>query len=142
MPCGLIVASIGYRARQVEGVPYDEARGLVANRQGRVAEGLYAVGWAKRGPTGVIGSSKPDADLIAGHIEADCGAGGRPGRPMLEEVLEERGVSWVSFADWQAIDAAEVAAAAPEAPRKKLIRIKDMLAVLDKSSAAKKAGSG
>lgn len=142
VPCGLIVASIGYRARQVEGVPYDEARGLVANRQGRVAEGLYAVGWAKRGPTGVIGSNKPDADLIAGHIEADCGAGGRPGRPMLEEVLEERGVSWVSFADWQAIDAAEVAAAAPEAPRKKLIRIKDMLAVLDKSSAAKKAGSG
>ena len=142
VPCGLIVASIGYRARQVEGVPYDEARGLVANRQGRVAEGLYAVGWAKRGPTGVIGSNKPDADLIAGHIEADCGAGARPGRPMLEEVLEERGVSWVSFADWQAIDAAEVAAAAPEAPRKKLIRIKDMLAVLDKSSAAKKAGSG
>jgi len=138
--CGLIVASIGYRARQVEGVPYDESRGLVANRQGRVAEGLYAVGWAKRGPTGVIGSNKPDADLIAGHIEADCGAGRRPGRAMLEELLEERGVSWVSFADWQEIDAAEVAAAAPDAPRKKLIRIKDMLAVLDKSSGAKKAG--
>lgn len=138
--CGLIVASIGYRARQVEGVPYDEARGFVANRQGRVADGLYAVGWAKRGPTGVIGSNKPDADLIAGHIEADCGAGRRPGRAMLEELLEERGVSWVSFADWQEIDAAEVAAAAPDAPRKKLIRIKDMLAVLDKSSGAKKVG--
>ena len=138
--CGLVVASIGYRARQVEGVPYDEARGIVANRQGRVAEGLYAVGWAKRGPTGVIGSNKPDADLIARHIEADCPAGRKPGRPMLEELLEERSVAWVSFDDWQAIDAAEVAAASPEAPRKKLIRIKDMLAVLDKSAESKKAG--
>lgn len=132
IPCGLIVASIGYRSRPIEGAPFDERRGVIANRKGRVAKGLYTVGWAMRGPTGVIGSNKPDAELVAGHIEADLAGGGKPGRAGLEELLEERGVDWVSYDDWKQIEAAEIDAARPEAPRKKLLKIEDMLAVLDR----------
>ena len=129
-PCGLIVASIGTRTQPLEGLPFDENRGVVVNRQGRVAKGLYVVGWAKRGPTGVIGTNKPDAVLIAQHIASDFSKGGKEGRAALEDWLDERQVAWVSYEDWKAIEAAEVEAAAPGEPRKKLIRIKDMLAVL------------
>ena len=132
IPCGLVVASIGYRSRPVPGVPFDERRGVIVNRKGRVAPGLYAVGWAMRGPSGVIGTNKPDAELVAGHIEADLAPAGKPGRRGLERYLDDRGVTWVSYDDWKQIEAAEIAAAGPEAPRKKLIRIKDMLAVLDR----------
>ena len=133
MPCGLVVSAIGYRMAPVKGVPMDRARGIVRNREGRVGPGLpglYVVGWAMRGPTGVIGSNKSDGDLIAGHIAADIAAGAKPGRPALEALLEARGVRWVSFEDWQRIDRAEIAAAPDGAPRRKLIRIKDMLAIL------------
>lgn len=136
LPCGAVVAAIGYRARPLDGIAFDERRGVVANRDGRVAKGLYVVGWAKRGPSGVIGTNKPDGDAIARHILADFAqasrpGGTKPGRPALDDLLHERGVRWISFADWMAIDAAERAAAPPEAPRKKLIEISDMLAVLD-----------
>ena len=131
IPCGAVVASIGYRSRPLEGVPFDERKGVIANRKGRVGRGLYVVGWAMRGPSGVIGSNKPDADLVAGHIKDDLPAGRKPGRAGLEDVLDERGLRWVSYDDWQRIDAAEIEAASTEAPRKKLIRIKDMLSVLE-----------
>lgn len=132
LPCGAVVAAIGYRSRPIEGVPFDDKRGVVANRQGRVAKGLYVVGWAMRGPTGVIGSNKSDADLVAEHVAADLSAGNKPGRPALEELLEERAVAWVSFEDWKRIEAAEIAEAEHDAPRRKLIRIRDMLEVLQK----------
>ena len=137
IPCGLVVAAIGYRSQPVSGIPFDERRGTVVNRQGRVAKGLYVVGWAKRGPSGVIGSNKPDADSIADHIVRDLqpspASGRKGGRAALEERLDERGVRWVSFEDWKTIESAEIEAAPPEAPRKKIIRIKDMMAVLDKT---------
>ncbi len=128
--CGAVIAAIGTRSQPLEGLPFDKRKGAVVNREGRVADGLYVVGWAKRGPTGVIGSNKPDGDLIARHILADLPAGSKPGRPALEAWLQDRGVDWVSFADWKTIEAAEIEAAGPCAPRKKLIRIKDMLDVL------------
>ncbi|MGF1611117.1 MAG: FAD-dependent oxidoreductase [Kiloniellales bacterium] len=149
LDCGLVVAAIGYRALPIEGVPFDERRGIVSNKEGRVAPGLYVVGWAKRGPTGVIGSNKPDADLIASHIAADLApegkGGGKPpgdkeGRAGLQVLLAERRVAWVSFADWLAIEAAEIAAAPSGAPRQKLFRIKDMLAVLGKSAGQRRTG--
>ncbi len=92
------------------------------------------VGWAKRGPRGVIGTNKAGGDLVAEQFQADFSKGHKPGRAALEILLAERDVRWVSFADWQRIDAAEVAAAPAGAPRRKLIRIEDMLAVLDQAS--------
>jgi len=139
IPCGLVVAAIGYRSQPISGVPFDERRGTVKSRQGRVAKGLYVVGWAKRGPTGVIGTNKPDADQIARSIAEDLAAGRisgeRPGRGALEELLEERGVRWISFEEWKTIESAEIASAGAGAPRRKLSRIEDMLAILDRTSA-------
>ncbi|MFQ5773488.1 MAG: FAD-dependent oxidoreductase [Kiloniellaceae bacterium] len=134
IPCGLVVSAIGYRMHPLQGVPVDERTGVVRNRDGRVAEGLYVVGWAKRGPTGVIGTNKSDGDVVAAQIRADIPEGRKPGRPALERLLRERAVRWVSFAEWQRIEAAEVAAAPPGAPRRKLIRINDMLAVLGENA--------
>jgi ferredoxin--NADP+ reductase len=134
--CGLIVSSIGYRAQVIEGLPFDEGSGVVANRNGRVAEGLYVIGWAKRGPSGVIGSNKPDGVTLARQIAGDFGPGRKPGGPALEKLLAGRGVRWIGFADWKTIEAAEVAAAPPGAPRRKLIEVDDMLAVLESAARA------
>ncbi|MFQ6018652.1 MAG: FAD-dependent oxidoreductase [Kiloniellaceae bacterium] len=133
--CGAVVAAIGYRMDGFAGVPIDERSGFVRCRNGRVDRGLYVVGWAKRGPIGVIGTNKADGDLVAEHIRADVPHGGKPGRAALERLLDKCGRRWVSFQDWQRIDAVEVAAAPAGAPRRKLIRIKDMLAVLDEDIA-------
>ncbi len=130
LSCGLVFSSIGYRAEPIGGLPCDAASGILTNRDGRVAEGLYVVGWAKRGPIGVIASNKPDGAKVARQIAKDFGPGRKPGGPALEALLDERGVRWIGFADWKAIEAAEIAAAPPGAPRKKLIGIDDMLAVL------------
>jgi ferredoxin--NADP+ reductase len=129
----LVISAIGYRMPPLAGVPVDETSGIVRNQDGRVAPGLYAVGWAKRGPVGVIGTNKADGDLVARQIAEDITAAGRPGGAGLEGLLRARGVRWVTFADWLRIEAAEAAAAPPGAPRRKLIRISDMLRVLEES---------
>jgi ferredoxin--NADP+ reductase len=131
-----VVTAVGYRAVSIPGVPTDTARGLIINVDGRVDDGLYVVGWAKRGPTGVIGTNKPDGMHCARQICAEVPTGGRLGRVAFERKLIERGVRFVSFADWLAIDAAEVASAAGPAPRHKLSSIEEMLAVLNRSTAS------
>jgi ferredoxin--NADP+ reductase len=134
VPCGLIIPAIGYYSEPIEGVPFDTKRGIVVNVDGRVEPGLYAVGWIKRGPSGVIGTNKPDGDLAAEQIAADIGAGGKQGRDALERLLRERGLRAVDFADWKRIEAAEIANARPGAPRRKFCRIADMLEVLEEGS--------
>lgn len=134
IPCGMVIPAIGYRMPPLAGVPMDEAKGVVAHRDGCVDDGLYVVGWAKRGPVGVIGTNKGDGDIVAAQIGEDIDESGRPGGVALENLLSKRAVRWVSFADWQRIDDAEVAAAPAGAARRKLIRIKDMLAVLEDSA--------
>ena len=103
---------------------------MVANIDGRVDQGLYAVGWIKRGPSGVIGTNKHDGDAIARHICEDFPTGSKPGREALEKLLRENGVRWVTYEDWQKIDAAEVANAPSGAPRRKFVTVEEMLAVL------------
>ncbi|MCH8997799.1 MAG: FAD-dependent oxidoreductase [Proteobacteria bacterium] len=134
IPCGVVVFAVGYRMDSLDGVPGDERAGTFESRDGRVADGLYVVGWAKRGPSGVIGTNKGDGDLAAEQIRADIPPGRKAGRAALESLLTERRLRWVSFADWQRIDAAETAAAPEAAPRRKLVRIADMLAVLDRDA--------
>ena len=131
--CGLVIPAIGYYSEPIPGVPFDEKRGVVVNADGRVEPGLYAVGWIKRGPSGVIGTNKPDGDLAAEQIAADVGAGGKPGRASFERLLDERKLRAIGFADWKRIEAAEIANARPGAPRRKFCRVADMLAVLDES---------
>lgn len=138
--CGLVLPAIGYRSMPLPGVPFNDARGVVPSDDGRVLDGgtvipgLYAVGWIKRGPTGVIGTNKPDGKLAARQIAEDTGGSGdsaKPGRVALERSLQARGVRWVTWDDWQRIDAAEVARARNDAPRRKFTTVADMLSVLD-----------
>lgn len=128
----LVIAAIGYRAQPIEGVPYDEGQGIIPSDDGRVKPGLYVVGWIKRGPTGVIGTNKPDGDVAARQIAEDVGEGGKPGRSALEQLLDERSVRWVSFEDWKRIEDEEIRTAEHGAPRRKLVTIADMLAVLSR----------
>ena len=130
--CGLVVAAIGYLADPFEGTPYDEKGGIIPNDDGRVDDGLYVAGWIKRGPTGVISSNRPDGVAVAGHIQQDFGAdGSKPGRAGLENLLKERSIRVVSYADWKKIEAAETENAEGDHPRKKFVTIQDMLDVLD-----------
>ena len=133
IPCGLVVAAIGYRSDPIKGAPFDDKAGIVPNDNGRVDAGLYAVGWIKRGPTGVISSNRPDGVIVSEYICSDFkGGGGRPGRAALEALLKERRVRAVSFQDWKKIEAAEEARAkGGTGPREKFVDVAEMLKVLD-----------
>ena len=124
IPASLIISCIGYRTPRLVGVPYDERGGKFANAGGVIGEGLYCVGWARRGPSGTIGTNRPDgyevAELIAARYPA--GAGGKAGHDGLHALLAERGHHPTDFDDWRTIEAAEVAAARVDAPREKIVR--------------------
>lgn len=133
VPASLIVTSIGYQTPRIAGVPYDERGGKFANEQGRVSDGLYAVGWARRGPTGTIGTNRPDGYEVAEQVAAAMtpgSEGGKKGGTGLRALLAERGVEPTSFDDWRQIEAAEAAAARPGSPREKFVRHADWLKIL------------
>jgi NADPH-dependent glutamate synthase beta subunit-like oxidoreductase len=127
--CSMVVTCIGYQTPPIDSVPYEHGRGRFANVDGRILPGLYCVGWARRGPSGTIGTNRPDgyavADLIGEDIE---GGTGREGRPGLDRLLETRAVQVVKFSDWKKIEEAEIARARDGAPREKFVRIEDMIA--------------
>lgn len=132
-----VVTAIGYRCTALEGVPMDPDRGVVRHTDGCVDASLFVVGWAKRGPTGVIPANRADSMAVAGRIleslpPPDAGSG-RPGPDALDRILAESGVRVVSLDDWGRINAAEVArgSAAGGRPRDKFTSVADMLAVLD-----------
>ncbi len=129
IPCGLIVSCIGYKTPPIEGVPYEEDRGRFANHEGVIGEGLYAVGWARRGPTGTIGTNRPDGYEVAEKIAADIGprAARKEGRPGLDRLLESRNVDICTFRDWQKIEEAEIQRAREGNPREKFVAIEEML---------------
>jgi NADPH-dependent glutamate synthase beta subunit-like oxidoreductase len=128
IPARLVVACIGYQTPPIEGVPYEHGRGRFANDEGRILPGLYCVGWARRGPSGTIGTNRPDGYAVADLIAADIGGGAeKQGRPALDALLESRLVDVVTFRDWQKIEAAEVARARYGAPREKFTRVAEML---------------
>jgi NADPH-dependent glutamate synthase beta subunit-like oxidoreductase len=134
LPCSLIVACIGYQTPPIEGVPYEHGRGRFANVDGRILPGLYCVGWARRGPSGTIGTNKPDGQIVADAIGEDMEqSSGKTGRAGLELLLNQRRVEIVTFRDWQKIEAAEVARAREGAPREKFVAVADMLAAIGPS---------
>lgn len=144
LECGLVLRSVGYSGVPIEGVPFDERRGLILNEGGRILDshdsgpkvGHYTAGWIKRGPSGVIGTNKKCALETVQHLLADAEQGTllEPERPQpeaVEELLAERGVRYVSFEDWQEIDRAEVARGEAQGrPRVKFVRVEDMLSVV------------
>ena len=102
--CGLVITAIGYQAHGIEGVPYEN--GKVVNNDGRVTENMYVVGWAKRGPSGVIGTNKSDAAAVMQLLVEDLKSPKNAGD--ISELLTHQIV--VSQNHWQKINEAEVAA--------------------------------
>ncbi|HET9293294.1 MAG TPA: FAD-dependent oxidoreductase [Gemmatimonadales bacterium] len=146
VPVGLVFRSVGYRGVAIPGLPFDERRGIIPNEAGRVLDapggavlpGAYAVGWIKRGPTGVIGTNKPDAGETAERLLEDWQAGHLPAaeadRDAILRLLADRGIETVSWADWRALDAHEVAAGSTYgAPRCKVTDVAEMLAIVRKA---------
>lgn len=129
LPCQLVVPCIGYRSSPIGDIPFDNRLGRFINDNGLIGDRLYAVGWARRGPTGTIGTNKPDGAEIAARILAEIPPGGRKGRAGLDALIGERAIKAVTFRDWEKIDAAEVEAATGAHPRLKFTRLSDMLKV-------------
>lgn len=129
LPAGLVISCIGYRTPVIPDVPFDEKRGRFANEEGRISPGLYCAGWARRGPSGTIGTNKPDGFRIAEQIAADQpdADSGKSGRAGLDELIAARRLDIVTFRDWQKIDLAEIERARAGAPREKFVRVTDMV---------------
>lgn len=130
IPCGLVIACIGYRTAAIAGVNFSEKLGrFPTDDAGRIAPALYASGWARRGPSGTIGTNRPDGfSVIAAMVGDGIAASGKAGPEGLDALLAARGVQASDFACWQRIEAAEVAAARAGAPREKIVDIGAMLA--------------
>lgn len=115
--CSLVFRSIGYRGLAIEGLPFDENTGRIPNSEGRVEDsehvstGFYAAGWIKRGPTGIIGTNKPDAEETVTKLLEDINIlipGKNPSNQMLIDQLKELNIDYITFADWNMIDAEEI----------------------------------
>lgn len=120
--CGLVVTAIGYEAASIPGIPYQA--GKVVNTDGRVSEGLYVVGWAKRGPSGVIGTNKSDASDVMKLLVEELKTSKDNGD--ISDLLQDK--KFVSQSHWEAINAAEVAAGEPLGkPRKKAVLREELL---------------
>jgi ferredoxin--NADP+ reductase len=124
LPADLVFRSVGYRGVPVPGVPFHDSWGVIPNDGGRVLEdgaprpGLYAAGWIKRGPSGVIGTNKPDAGDTVASLLADADAGilpepGPDAHAAVVALVAERQPRWVSYDEWKRIDEAERARGEP-----------------------------
>lgn len=141
---GLVLRSVGYRSMPLPGVPFDEETMKIPNIAGRViytgseetVEGEYVVGWAKRGPVGVIGTNKPDAVSTVNSILEDLpsltGIADQDRElSRIEDLLKERGVDFVTYEDWKRLDAFETARGTERGrPRVKLTEVAEMMRVI------------
>jgi len=144
LPVGLVFRSVGYRGVPLPGVPFDDKWGVVLNEKGRVLDpeskqplaGEYTAGWIKRGPTGVIGTNKPDAlETVTAMLE-DAAAGrtlapGEPDRAAAERLLRQRQPRVIGYAEWLRLNALEIERGRSRGrPRLKFTRVDEMLAAL------------
>ncbi|MDX2161147.1 MAG: FAD-dependent oxidoreductase [bacterium] len=144
IPVGLVFRSIGYKGVPLPGVPFDAKSGVIPNQQGRVFDpatgaprpGEYAAGWIKRGPSGIIGTNRPDSVETVDSALADM----RDGRTLqpanaaadaMPDLLRARGVDYVTYQDWLNLDAAEQERGREiNRPRLKFSRVDEMLDVV------------
>jgi ferredoxin--NADP+ reductase len=143
-PVELVFRSVGYKGVPLPGVPFDERRGVIPHDHGRVLDapggapvrGLYATGWIKRGPSGVIGTNKADSIETAKSMLADMAEGRwlQPASPTpqaFEALARARQPRLVTFEDWLALDRIEIERGAPlSRPRLKFTSVEDMVAAL------------
>lgn len=137
MGCGILFRSVGYRGLAIPGVPFDDRSGTFPNEEGRITRdgatvaGLYAVGWIKRGPTGIIGTNKPDSIETIKNLVSDlpdmtpCE---EPSSDALMDLLAGRNIAVVAYDGWKKIDAAEIARGkACGKPREKFTTVEEMI---------------
>jgi NADPH-dependent glutamate synthase beta subunit-like oxidoreductase len=133
VPASIVVICIGYQTSPIAGVPFEESAGRFANDEGRILPGLYCVGWARRGPSGTIGTNKPDGFSIIERVVEDLesgavgGAQRKLGRAGFDALAAERSLNIITFRDWKKIEEAENARARDGAPREKFVRVEDMI---------------
>jgi ferredoxin--NADP+ reductase len=144
LEAGLVFRAVGYRGAALPGVPMNERWGVILNRQGRVIEpgtqqpvvGEYCAGWIKRGPSGVVGTNKTDAEETVDGMLEDLAQGAmlQPSEPAAgkaESLVRERQPRYVSWSDWLRLDEIEVESGRAQGrPRNKFTRIEDMLTAL------------
>jgi ferredoxin--NADP+ reductase len=141
---GLVFRSVGYRGVPLPGVPFDDKWGVVLNEKGRVLDpdskqplaGEYTAGWIKRGPTGVIGTNKPDAaETVTGMLE-DVAEGHtldpvEPDAAAAERLVRQRRPDYIAYADWLRLNELETARGQDRGcPRVKFTRVHEMLEAL------------
>ncbi len=139
----MVLRSVGYRGVALPGVPFEVKRGVIPNKEGRIYEPAtgaprpheYVVGWAKRGPSGVIGTNKPDAHETVRHMLDDVAElpdHPLPPREAINGLLLERGVHFVTFDEWQRLDTLELERGEKEGrPRVKICTVNEMLERLE-----------
>lgn len=135
LPVQMVLRSVGYRGVALPGVPFDEKRGVIPNAGGRVEgrTGEYAAGWIGRGPSGVVGTNRKDATDTVARLLEDALSGILPtathaDRASVDALLSGKGVQVFTFADWQALDAHELAQGqAQDRPRHKVVHREEML---------------
>ncbi len=144
LPVGLVFRSVGYRGVPLPGVPFNDRWGVILNEKGRVIDpntqqpivGQYTSGWIKRGPSGVVGTNKPDSVETVMCMLEDLQKGSilNPAKPSwsdAEQWVKQRQPRYVSYADWQKLDQIELERGkAQGSPRVKFTRVEDMLAAL------------
>jgi NADPH-dependent glutamate synthase beta subunit-like oxidoreductase len=125
LPAQLAVTCIGYEI--VPCCTMNTSNGVFRNEDGKVREGLYVVGWARRGPSGTIPTNRAEAQQVAQRISREVTRGGRAGGAALRELLEQRSVRWVDYAAWRRVDAVELARAGEGRCREKFSTVAQML---------------
>jgi ferredoxin--NADP+ reductase len=148
---GLIFRSVGYRGVALNGVPFDEKTGTIPNVAGRVINlatgeqqaGQYVVGWAKRGPSGIIGTNKPDSlstvqSMVADLAEMKGIDDSNRDPALIEQLLKDKGLDYVTFQDWQILNEHEVGQGKTRnRPRVKCTRVDEMLEIIRQGAASK-----
>ena len=143
---GAVYSAVGYRSDALPGIPFDNVKNVISNVGGRVIEsdntedeaaeaitGLYTTGWVRRGPVGLIGNTKGDANEAVANLLADAAEGKKfnPSKPELSavnELLESKGINYLDWEGWRKLDAAERAAGEAEGrERKKYVEWDEMV---------------
>jgi len=139
-PVGLVFRSVGYRGVALPGLPFNDSWGIVHNSAGRITDGnnstlpgCYVAGWIKRGPTGVIGTNKPDAVETVECMLEDLAAGlhFNPTSDEIPQFIRDRQPDFFSYEDWQKLDQLETSRGeASGRPRVKVTRVQEMIAAV------------
>ncbi|MBI2994846.1 MAG: NADP oxidoreductase [Gammaproteobacteria bacterium] len=139
---GIVFRSIGYKGVAIPGVPFDSRNGVIPNADGRVTKAgaalpqVYAAGWIKRGPTGIIGTNRADSVATVNSLLNDVAAfdssSAKRGADAVYDRLRSKGIRYVTFSDWKVLDKREIDRGRPKGkPREKFTRVQEMLAQLD-----------